>query len=386
MQPSLRRWAAVVCAVVPLAALGGCGGARTTEAPTTATGKTTVSERERSKPVAAPGTTRLGASADDPSAIPFDAAAIARAAYPGDTTAARPQVVVLVDEYDWATALAASTLSGWPLHAPLLYTHAGSMAASSEALRAMRPSGAPALGGAQVISVRYATTPSGYRARSIAPTNDSVNGAVEIERFASALRGRPPSRVLVTNPGADPGMVMPVASLAAQLAAPVLYVESSGVPGPTAAELRRIGRPSIYVVGPSSVVSDRILRQLGRLGHVKRLAGRNPATNAITVARFADASLGFRHGGRRGLVFGSTASHHFSDAPPAAILSTVGLSGPLLLVESPTRLPQALATYMRDLRHPHPSRGNGGAHRHGWVIGGEDAISTSLQDSIGARL
>lgn len=317
----------------------------------------------------------------------LESAAIARTAYPGDTAATRPKAVVLVDVYDWATALAASTLSGWPLHAPLLYTHMGMMTPSGEALQAVKPSGVPALAGAQLISVRHATTPSGYRSYPIAPANDSVTGAVEIERFASALRGHAPSRVIVTNPEGDPGMTMPVASLAAQLAAPVLFVESSGVPPATAAELRRIGRPSIYVVGPSSVVGDRVERQLGRFGRVRRIAGSSPATNAIAVARFADASLGLRSdGARHGLVFGSTAAHHFNDAPPAAILSTVGLSGPLVLVESPTQLPRALAAYMLELRYARRRPASAGAHPHGWVIGGEDAISGRLQASIGARL
>lgn len=317
-----------------------------------------------------------------------DAAAIARAAYPGDGASARPQAAVLVDTYDWTTALAASTLSGWPLHASLLYTHVGMLAAAGEALHAMKPSGASSLGGAQLILVRHATAPPGYRTRSIAPANDSISGAVEIERFASALRGRTPTRVIVTSLLGDPGMIAPVASLAAQLAAPILFVESSGVPAATATELRRLGRPSIYVVGPSSVVSDRVESELGRLGKVKRIAGSTPAENAIAVARFADASLGLRGDrARRGLVFGSTEAHHANDAPPAAILSTVGLSGPLLLVESPKRLPRAVASYMRALRHtPRTPATPDGANRHGWVIGGEDAISTRLQASIGARL
>ena len=66
--------------------------------------------------VATRNTTRLGGA--DPAS---DAAAVARAVYPGLTTATRPQAVVLVDEHDWAASLTASVLASAPLGAPLLY-------------------------------------------------------------------------------------------------------------------------------------------------------------------------------------------------------------------------------------------------------------------------
>ena len=59
--------------------------------------------------VATRNTTRLGgADAVD------DAAAVARAVYPGLTAATRPLVVVLVNEHDWSAALAASVLASAP--------------------------------------------------------------------------------------------------------------------------------------------------------------------------------------------------------------------------------------------------------------------------------
>ena len=67
---------------------------------------------------ASPRGTRRASAAPTRSA---DAAAVARAVYPGLTPATRPQAVVLVDERDWPAALAASALAGAPLGAPLLY-------------------------------------------------------------------------------------------------------------------------------------------------------------------------------------------------------------------------------------------------------------------------
>src|SRR5271155_2334826 len=104
-------------------------------------------------------TTRLGGS--DPAT---DAAAVARAVYPGLTASTRPQAVVLVDEHDWPAALAASVLASAPLGAPLLYSDGEALPqATLEALEAMHPVGAATLGGVQVIRVGSAPVPSGLR-------------------------------------------------------------------------------------------------------------------------------------------------------------------------------------------------------------------------------
>ena len=99
--------------------------------------------------LATKNTTRLGGA--DPAT---DAAAVARAVYPGLTSGTRPQAVVLVDERDWPAALAASALASAPLGAPLLYSDGYTLpAASSQALAAMHPTGAAQAGGAQVIRI-----------------------------------------------------------------------------------------------------------------------------------------------------------------------------------------------------------------------------------------
>src|ERR1019366_1796090 len=115
--------------------------------------------------LATKNTTRLGAP--DPA---IDAAAVARAVYPGLTAATRPQAVVLVDEHDWPAALAASALTSAPLSAPLLYTDGSTLStASSQALAAMPPTGATAAGGAQVIRIGTGpAAPAGYRADALA--------------------------------------------------------------------------------------------------------------------------------------------------------------------------------------------------------------------------
>src|SRR4030081_610084 len=134
------------------ASLGACGKSeprpslrKASATPTTTPGQVAIA-------VATKNTTRLGGA--DPAS---DAASVAQAVYPGLTAATRPQAVVVVDDRNWAAALAAAVLASAPLGAPLVFAHGQQLpAVTAGALRAMHPVGAPALGGAQVI--RVATT------------------------------------------------------------------------------------------------------------------------------------------------------------------------------------------------------------------------------------
>jgi hypothetical protein len=385
--PSLR---VAVVATVLCATLTGCGKSlpRASVEPGSATtarlgvrGATSVSTTN---------TTRLGGSSPT-----LDAAAVALTVYPGLTPATRPRAVVVVSSDDWPAALAASTLAGSPLHAPLLYSEGTVLPeASSRALRAMEPVGTNALGPsptgragrAQVIQIGDAATPSGYVTRSVSG-DDPAALAVAIEQLASLLRGHTPRRVIVTADDGSQAMTMPAAGLSAETGAPILYVDRSRIPRATRVELARLGHGiSMYVVGPSSVVDERVSGELERFGAVTRIAGSTPATNAIAVARFTDGSFGWgvlEPG--HGLVFANAARP--LDAPAAAPLSASGDYAPLLLLESPSRLGSALGGYLSDLQPGSPPSGPvHGVYNHGWLIGDESAISATTQSRLDTLL
>ena len=321
-------------------------------------------------------TTRLGGA--DPVA---DAAAVARVAYPGLTATTRPQTVVLVDPHDWPAALAASALASAPLGAPLLYAEGADLPqASEQALRAMRPTGASALGGAQLILLGSSVqAPAGYRARGTS-ANDRYSLAASVAKLVGIARGTSPHQVIVV-----------AAGLAAESGAPILFVTTAGVPAATAAELRSLGRPAIYTVG-STAIGERTLAQLQHYGPVKRVEAKagedaTPAGNAIAVSRFADGSFGWGVSEPgHGLAFVS-ATRPF-DAPAAAILSATGDYAPLLLLEGATSVVgSALASYLSDIQpaspHSQPVRG---VYNHGWLIGDERAISATTQAELDVTL
>lgn len=379
----------IALAIALCGTVSGCGKTLSPKAVEHSSGPVAAVSAHGAGGLSTKNTTRLGGSG---SAV--DAAAVAVAVYPGLTSATRPQAVALVDGRDWPAALAASTLAGRPLHAPLLYSDGGVLPeASSQALRAMGPTGVGApgaaaiasLGGAQVIQVGATATSPGYVTRSITG-NGSAALAVEIERIASALRHPAPRQLIVTAADGAPAMTMPAAGLAAQMGAPILFVSRSGIPRATSAELARLGRPSIYIVGPSTVVGENVASELERYGRVTRISGPDPARNAIAVARFTDGAFGWgvvEPG--HGLVFASASRP--LDGPAAAPLSATGDYGPLLLLESPDRVPAALGSYLSDLQPGSPPSGPvHGVYNHGWLIGDEGAISASTQASLDARL
>src|SRR4029077_17250242 len=75
------------------------------------------------------------------------------------------------------------------------------------------------------------------------------------------------------------------------------------------------------------------------------------------------------------------------DAPAAAIMSATGDYAPLLLLESATRVPPALATYLRDIQPAAPhSQPVKGVYNHGWLIGDECAIPAPTQAEREAML
>lgn len=383
----------LVTLAASLLVLAGCGKAA---APVALTGsgptrKLAPVAEQGAVSVATRNTTRLGgADAAD------DAAAVARVVYPGLTASTRPAVVAVVDEHDWPVALAASVLSSAPTSAPLVYAEGDTLpAVSSETLEAMHPLGASTLGGAQVIRVGTdAPVPSGELAYQVGAGTPAVTAA-ELARLVTKLDGaQAPHAAIVLGLDASPALAMPAAGLAAESGAPILFVTPAGVPAATAGALAALRRPSIYVIDAAALPRP-VLGELQRMGRVKAIptgVGATPVQaaveNAIEVTRFTSGTFGWgvKEPGH-GLVF-ANASRPL-DAPAAALLSATGDFGPLLLLESATKVPGALARYLSDIQPAYSGTqfpAVRGAYNHGWLIGDEAAISAVTQAEIDSML
>lgn len=407
--PPPRLLAALALCGGTLALLAGCGKGTHADGAKTGAGALSAPQARGVAAVATKNTTRLGgAGAAD------DAAAVARAVYPGFTPATRPQAVALVDERDWAAALASSVLASPPLAAPLLYTEGGTLPeASEQALQAMRPIGAAKLGGAQVIAIGAGVSaPAGYTRKAIAGGAAEVNAGagpgsaaagegeaaasigVSVLKLLETARGRSPQAVIVVAADAPQALQMPAAALAAESGAPILFVTRSSVPKATSDALKALKRPAIYVVAPTTLHSGPFaaLARLGTVVHVTGEAGPgegtarasdNPVENAISVSRFSRGTFGWGiHEAGHGLVFANLARP--LDAPAAASLSAHGDYGPLLLLEHSASVPAPLTHYLSDIEPGYtaaipPVRE---VYNHGWLIGDEQAISALAQAEL----
>lgn len=325
-------------------------------------------------------TTRVGGA--DPVA---NAAGVALAVYPGNAPNANPDAVVLVDQDDWQAGVAASVLMSAPLRAPILLTDGRTLPqASADALRALAPTGADALGGTQVLRIGEGTpAPEGYRSTTV-EGDDSVALAAAIDRLQAAAVGRETQAVMIASAD-DAAFSMPAAGYAAKSGVPVLLVSRDTIPGATFAALRTHRRPRIYLLGPEAAIGRRVEQALRGLGRVTRISGEDAVRNAIAFARFSDGQFGWGVvDPGHGLVFANDRSP--ADAAAAAPLSASGTYGPLLLLDDAEELPLTLGEYLLDIQPGYERDPVRGVYNHAWLIGDEAAISLPVQSRIDGLL
>jgi hypothetical protein len=340
--------------------------------------------------LATKNTTRVAGT--DPVA---DAAGVALAVFPSAAPGTHPTAVTVAPTGDWQAALAASVLMAAPIHAPVLLSGSGSLpAATAHALSTLAPTGAGPAGGAQVIRVGAVPLMSGLHTTSITGT-DPYALAAGVDRFASAVRGRPSNDVVIAS-GTDAAYAMPAAGWAAESGDPILFVSASGIPAATRQALLSHQKPHIYVLGPRSVISDTITSQLSRYGTVKRVSGADPAANSVAFAIYRDPACPFGQPcahvpGSFGWALRSPGHGYVLlnaarplDAAAAAALSGSGDYGPDLLVDNPSTLPKAVLNYFLDYATPgYTQEGPTAAvYNHGWMIGDPSAISVSVQAEV----
>jgi hypothetical protein len=324
-------------------------------------------------------TTRVGGA--DPIA---DAAGVAQAIYPSRGDDTRPRAVTLVDTTDWRVAVSAAQLMAPPLRAPVLFSDGGELpAATEQALGRLLPTGAKEAGGAQVIRVGESAAVEGYKATAVEGA-DHAALAQAIDRLHTAAAGKPSPAVVIAS-SEQPGFSMPAAGWAAKSGDPVLWVTRDAIPPATRAAITAHKRPRIYVLGPESAVSKKVLAQLDELGEARRISGPDPVANAIAFARFSDGSFGWNVvDPGHGLVIAST--QRPLDAAAAAPLSASGSYGPLLLVTAGNALPAPLQDYLLDIQPGYDQDPVRGVYNHGWIIGDEDALSVDVQARIDTLL
>jgi hypothetical protein len=376
---------ALLLLLVLLAFAAGCGGGKSSgDKPRQPVVGKAGNEEKAAQGLGFPGfatknTTRVGGA--DPVA---DAAGVAQAIYPARSRDTRPGAVTLVDGKDWRAAISAAQLMSRPLRSPLLLSEGDKLPdATQSALDELGPTGAAKAGNAQVIRIGKTAKPDGLRSSDVEAA-DPAALAQAIDRLHTAAAGAP-TRAVVVAPSSAPEFAMPAAAWAAKAGDPVLWADRDALPAATKAAINAHRRPRIYVLGPASVISDKVLKQLGDLGTTRRISGPEPVANAVAFARFTDGRFGWNAvDPGHGLVFATTKRP--ADAAAAAPLSGSGTYGPLVLVTEPNALPAAAQNYLLDIQPGYDADPVRGVYNHGWIVGDEAAISIDVQSRIDALL
>jgi ell wall binding domain 2 (CWB2) len=339
-------------------------------------------------------TTRVGGA--DAAA---DAAGVANALYPATGDADRPTAVVLVDQEDWVTGVAASVLAGPPIGAPILLSEGDELpSATEETLDRLDPKGSDLSEDAQVIRLGPdVPRPEGFRT-AVVEGNTPFARAAAIDRFFSAARGEPSNDILLYS-GEQAEWAMPAAAWAARSGDAVLPVRKDTIPAPVLDAIREHENPNVFVLGSEDVISEKVIRQLegeqqqggkktdqnsGDLARsVERIEGATPVENAIAFARYEKGDFGW------GVV---VPGYNFTlanvsrplDAAAAAALATRGVFAPLLLTDDAARLPKPLEEYFLSVQPGYEDDPGEAVYNRAWILGDEDAVSVEEQAQLDA--
>jgi ell wall binding domain 2 (CWB2) len=315
-----------------------------------------------------------------------DAAGVAGALYPATGPSDRPTAVVLVDQADWQSAIAAAVLAGPPIGAPLLLSDGDELpAVTQDTLERLEPRGSDLSEDAQVIRIGPdVARPEGYKTALI-PGQNPYARAAAIDRFFSAAQGRPSGDVVLYS-GERAEWAMPAASWAARSGDTVLPVEADSIPQPVARALRDHERPNVYLLGPERIISEQVadeLRERRLARSVNRIEGETPVDNAIAFARYEKGDFGWRVN-IPGYNFAIASTTRPADAAAAAPLATRGVFAPLLLTDDPKALPEALEAYLLSVQPGYEEDPRDAVYNRAWVLGDDTAISVRQQAQLDA--
>jgi ell wall binding domain 2 (CWB2) len=314
-----------------------------------------------------------------------DAAGVAGALYPATGDADRPTAVVLVDQDDWVTGIAASALAGPPIGAPILLTDGDELPAVTEdTLERLDPKGSDLSEDAQVIRMGPdVARPDGFKTAVIEGAEPFARAAA-IDRFFSAARGEPSNDVVLYS-GDSAEWAMPAASWAARSGDAVLPVRRNSIPAPILRAIREHERPNVFILGPKRVISEKVVRELERdrklVRSVERIEGATPVESAIAFARYEKGDFGW------GVV---VPGYNFAvanlsrplDAAAAAPLATRGLFAPLLLTDDAAELPQPLEEYFLSVQPGYEDDPGQAVYNRAWILGDDEAVSVAQQAQI----
>jgi hypothetical protein len=306
---------------------------------------------------------------------------VALAVHPSTGGVEGPAAVSLVEQSDWPSGIVASVFAAAPVSAPVLLTETdGVPALTADALRALGPQGSAATDDEQIFRFGHAAVPAGVRSAAIRGQNPA-EVADEADKLRQKLTGVGPQHILLASSDRA-AYAMPAAAGAARSGDPVLFLPKESAPKPTLEAIARHPGIPVYVLGPTSVISDRALEQVRKVApDATRISGPDPVTNAIAFARYVNGSFGWNiNDPGHGFVIANDSRP--LDAAAAAPLSASGDWGPLLVTDDADVVPAELRGYLLDVKPGYADDPTRAVYNHIWLMGDATAMSVPFQSQV----
>jgi putative cell wall-binding protein len=338
--------------------------------------------------VGSKNTTRINTS--DPAEA---AAIISQTLWMATSDDNRPGGVVLANPNDWQTTLASADLIHHPNNGPVLFVNKdGVPDVTLNELKRLKPKGVDMNNGVQVVLVGELDQKVEDQVKGLGLKIDKIAGgnpaavAKAIDAYYAKVTKENPSSVIVGSMDSQE-YTTPAVNWIAHMPEPLLYVKKDEIPGETVDALKtRGGKANIYILGPESVVSANVEKQLGQYGKVVRIAGNDPYDNAVAFAKYKDPATGFGWGI-------TLPGHNFSfvskDSPALALaaapFSHLGKHAPLLWTDK-EKMPEIVHTYVMSIQPKYKMSPIEGPYNHAWLTGSDDALSIVAQGEIDTML
>jgi hypothetical protein len=313
------------------------------------------------------------------------------AAFPAER-GARPGGLVLVEKGAWRELVLAAQFAGDPVNAAVLPIERDYLPmAAADLVHRLKPTGFRKAKGLEALILGPAGEDVLVDLQDAELKMSQLKGmpapklAAELVPYRSGFAGRHTSSILIVSArDQDRDYALPAAAWSAFSGDTIAFVDGDEVPQATRdllvqREKLRLEKPTMYVIGPESVVSRKVVAELDRYGTVKRVAGSDAAETAVAVARYRDKSTGFGWGQYRGP--GSVAlvnPRDWANGVGAWSFAAHGPRAPLLLTGADGRLPASVRSYLRELRGAEASQG--------FAFGSEKSLATPVLAELDALL
>lgn len=306
------------------------------------------------------------------------AASVALATYPTADGFGTAAATTIVPAESWQLSLAATPLTADPIGAPILLGGAEVFQSTAGALDALEPTGLEAAGGTQAFVIGDLAVPEGLKTTTIDGSDPAdVANQVDLER-AEITGAKDPAHLLVVS-SENAGLSLPASAWAARSGDPVLFADGDDVPAGTMKVIKRHPDTPVFVLGPESVISDKALE---KLGNATRVGSEGVVENSIAFATFTSGDFGWNiNDPGHGFAIANVARP--LDPPAAAALaSTGGSPGPLLLTDDAKTVPPALQSFLSDTQPGFEDDPTRAVFNHVWILGDTKAISVPFQAQV----